>query len=300
MIDSLILSGGALKGILMLGVIHGFIEEGIIDLKTIKNYYGVSVGAMISIMLMVGYTPNELFTEITKLDLTKLDNIKDLVDFIEDFGLDDGENVMMMIRKLLQKKLSDDLDKITFKDLSKFGNLCIQATNISKYKLVSFSTSDTPNMGVLLALRMSIGVPVMFKPIKFEGDLYVDGCVISNAPITKDTPNKLAISTCLLKIEELYNQDVFSYLIRVIRCAYASGKINYTNQVTISFIPEEPLIDYNITLNQMKSMWERGIKLALEYIDSKTLDQLDEYRGLTPNQVISTHLDTMIDKISLY
>ena len=60
--DTLILSGGGIKGIITLGALQYMYDNG--KLQNIKHYYGTSVGTMISYLLVIGYSPIEILLQI--------------------------------------------------------------------------------------------------------------------------------------------------------------------------------------------------------------------------------------------
>ena len=63
-VDTIVFSGGALKGWLYLGVIKALNELGFC--KKLKNVCGSSVGAMFAAFLAVGLTPGEIIEEFFK------------------------------------------------------------------------------------------------------------------------------------------------------------------------------------------------------------------------------------------
>ena len=57
--DTLVLSGSSVKGITFLGALQYLYDNSL--LKDVKTFVGTSSGAMISYLLIIGYTPVEIF-----------------------------------------------------------------------------------------------------------------------------------------------------------------------------------------------------------------------------------------------
>ena len=59
--DTLVLSGSSIKGFAFLGALQYLYENNKLN---IDNYIGTSAGAIISYLLIIGYTPIEIFLDI--------------------------------------------------------------------------------------------------------------------------------------------------------------------------------------------------------------------------------------------
>ena len=64
--------------------------------------------------------------------------------------------------------------KLTGKKLTMIG------TNFSKACETVFNYETYPLMSVITAIRISCSIPVIFEPVLFEGDYYIDGGLINN------------------------------------------------------------------------------------------------------------------------
>lgn len=185
MIDTLVISGGGVKGIVFIGALK-YLEElkgTAIDIKVdIKRIYAVSVGSIIGFLYAIGYTSEEMENEIFRLDTNSLKSIR-LKTFIKNYGLDSGKKIMKWLESLVEKKGYDK--NITFKQLLKLRgvDLNIGSTNLNKYKAVYFNNEISPNLRIVRAIRMSIGIPLIFSSVKYKGEVYVDGGVINSYPI---------------------------------------------------------------------------------------------------------------------
>ena len=82
---NLVLSGGGIRGILHLGAIKTLNEKNIF--KNIKNYAGSSAGSMISLLLSIGYTYNDIMIIFLKINTDKFYDITDIFEFLNIYGL---------------------------------------------------------------------------------------------------------------------------------------------------------------------------------------------------------------------
>lgn len=162
--NTLILSGGAFKCTYFLGALSR-----LNNLK-FKYYAGTSSGAIIITLLSVGYTPIEIFKELYKTpeDLS----IYNTLDF-----------VLLKVEKLLEKK--GLIKNITFKDmmLQTGKQVAFIASNISKLREEVFSAETHPLTPVIVGLRMSCSLPIIFPVAKYNNDIYSDGIFFDNFPI---------------------------------------------------------------------------------------------------------------------
>ena len=194
-ITTLLCAGGGVRCISFIGIFKKLeellkkkIEIPKIDIKKVA---GVSAGSIFGLIYILGYTSREMEEEILHKKLDQLKDIK-FMNFINKYGLDSGNNIMLWIESLMVKK--EFSGSITFEELFKKTNLDFQvyAANLNKYSFIKFNYESTPKLKVLDAIRMSISIPFMFTINKFDvdkgemcdkGDIIVDGGLVQNYPI---------------------------------------------------------------------------------------------------------------------
>lgn len=172
---------GASKGFMIIGAMKYLADANLISEITV--YGGVSIGALFAYGFCLGFTPDELEEFCIHLDMSRLDQTNDLVYFIENFGFNDGTATEMVLRHLLEQKVGKR--DISFRELHEHTGktLLVQAANLSKHTLETFSHVHTPDMSVLTAIRMSISIPIVFTPVNFQGNLYIDPGVMITVPV---------------------------------------------------------------------------------------------------------------------
>lgn len=189
-IKCLCFSGGGVKGFSFIGALEKLIEKNIIEMDKITLYAGTSVGSMISFLLCIGLNIDEIKEFLLAFNFSKLNGEIDCLNLFENFGINNGERIKLLLIKFLEKKLN--VKDITFDEFYKKTNkkIIIIGTNLTKSCERVFSVDTSPQFSVITAIRISISVPVIFTPIQLDGDVYVDGGLVNNFPINHCPENE--------------------------------------------------------------------------------------------------------------
>ena len=179
MYSNLVLSGGALKAVVLLGAVKYLEEKDLI--KHFKNYVGSSAGAIIIFFLIIGYKSYEikdiLIEEINNFFDLDFENIDD---FFINYGIDNTDRNKDILKKYLIKKTK--LNDITFIEFAKkYGlNFTITGTNLTTRNTDYFNVDNFPNMSMIDALVITSCIPLIYKPIEYNDNLYIDGGIYNN------------------------------------------------------------------------------------------------------------------------
>jgi len=180
--DVLILSGGGIKGIGPLGVLQYYYEQKMFDLEHIKEYAATSIGSAISLLLVCGYPPMDIFTKVYTLkNFFKVTDIQNIWKIFENYGIMAITPFIEIIEDLVKQKLGKlptlrELYDMTGKILT------IPVVNESKRRVEYFNYETRPNLGAVDAVKLSCNLPVIFRRIKYDGDYWVDGGLVDNFP----------------------------------------------------------------------------------------------------------------------
>ena len=205
MITTLCISGGGVKGFSFISALHILIKHNYLDLNKINKYVGTSVGAILCFLFCIDYSPYELITYGNNFDFKNIDLDLDLNLFLTNFGFNDGKCYIELVSTLFERKFK--LTNINFNDLYILTKkkLFIIGTNFTLGKEEIFSCETTPTMLILDALRISISIPLVLTPIKYNNHYYVDGGVLNNIAFELCDPiNTLCFC---LKDSKCYNLD---------------------------------------------------------------------------------------------
>ncbi len=155
----LVLSGGAARGFAHLGVIK-FLQEEAINSEIVS---GVSAGSIVGSLYCDGYEPEEILEIFEK---------SKIFEFVRVFFRKNALFSMSGLKKVLEQNLRAK----KMEDLKK--PLIIAATDIKKGETRYFSEGN-----LVERVIASSSIPVIFKPVKIEGSVYVDGGVTNNFPV---------------------------------------------------------------------------------------------------------------------
>lgn len=186
-VDTLIISGGGTRSIAIIGTLRYLETSGI--LNKIKKYAGSSAGAMISLLLNVGYTPDEIYNYVFTQDSSSVyDNyLKIPYNLLMHYGLFSGSKIVNSLNELINKKGFDK--NISFKELHEKTNkiLVLTGSSLTDRDTYYFNYITTPDMKVIDAVRISISIPLFFTSVSHTinnvNHLWVDGGLLNNFPI---------------------------------------------------------------------------------------------------------------------
>jgi predicted acylesterase/phospholipase RssA len=179
--DTLVLSAGSLKGFLQLGALHCYHINNYLD--NIKTYIGTSIGAVISLLLIVGYTPVEILANL-KLPHAKIN----LIDINNTLGIYSVEPFMIELERLLKDKTNDYEEEWSIPSMvelyEKFQKEFIIVTFNLTTNETEYKTPFTdPHLSVLDAIRMTVNIPLIFEKFIYNKCLYLDGAIEDTFPI---------------------------------------------------------------------------------------------------------------------
>ena len=263
MYSNLVLSGGALKAVSLLGAIK-YLEE--LDyIKHFKQFIGTSAGAIICFLIIIGYTSNEIIEIlINEIDILTNLNFDNIPNFLEDYGIDDCSKNKTILKKYLYKKIQ--LNEITFIEFTKkFGvNLVITGSNLTTRQIDYFNIDNTPNMDIIEALLITSCLPIIYKPITYNDNLYIDGGIYNNFPLdyfknkTNDTLG-ICVSTYYSNKNEnflnYFNNIIFSMMEKLTYDNINKSKLN----ICSIYFNEPCSDDINFSLDDIKLSVDKNI-----------------------------------------
>ena len=114
MIDTLVFSGGGIKGIGFVGCLNALINKGLYHENKIKTLIGTSAGSIIATFIAVGYKIKEINEIALELNFGLIRDItaENVLSFFQDFGIDTGKELERIMEIIIKKKTKENL---TFK-----------------------------------------------------------------------------------------------------------------------------------------------------------------------------------------
>lgn len=190
MIDTLCIGSGGFNGISFIAALYYLDKQNHININNIYKYTGVSVGSFFVILFAIGFTIEEVYNIIKNANFDRVIPDLNLDLIINNFGFDNGDKFVDYVKEVMSTKI--DNVNISFLELYKLTKkeIHIAATNFSKNTEKIFNYKETPDLPVILAMRMSISVPVIYTPIIYENDYFIDGALLNNVYILKNSNPK--------------------------------------------------------------------------------------------------------------
>ena len=176
----LIISGGGIRVIAHVGAIKELSERGY--LKQVREYVGVSAGALLSTMFCLKYTIKQVEEICLGLDFSVIRSLdpESAFNIFETYGCDNGANLDKAISSVF--RIRGYISELTFGQAADLGlhSLRIYAADLNTSKLIEFSAAKTPHTEIKFALRASMCIPVYFQPLVDPDNdhLLVDGGLI--------------------------------------------------------------------------------------------------------------------------
>lgn len=287
--DTLVLSGGGIKGLMIMGTLF-FIDNKFDSklLSNIKYYCGTSVGSFICYLLILGLKPMDIFTYTCE----NVKNININVSQVnKKCGFIDIEEYLDHLKSITIEKTGKN--SITFKEVTEYygKEFVVCSFNLTKKKTEIFSSVLTPDMSCIDAIRLSSAIPFVFTKQYYKNNLYVDGALTNIFPINKvyypyttnPTPNTYDVGENILGIcikenggELKDDNSLFDYgyfLIHSINelCQEYPDSFDKFGKAKIIKLENDDVraIDFNMSTKQKIELFNCGYNEAKEILHKK-------------------------------
>jgi predicted acylesterase/phospholipase RssA len=251
MFHNIAFSGGGSHTMAFLGSVK-YLEE-TDQILQISNFIGASAGSFIALMLVLNIKYEGMLDIYNEYILKNPFSfpLKNIIRITKTFGLNDGKVIISIIESILEKYKVDK--NITFLELTKKTgkNLIISVTNISQQKIEYLSIDTYPEMKITTAIRMTTAIPLLFEPVKYYEDLYVDSFVFNNFPI--DFFKTMPVDTLgiTLKYAHMDNKcnTLYKYISMILQTMFQSiYNRTIKEKESICVIPiRNDLVNFNFT-----------------------------------------------------
>lgn len=106
----------------------------------------------------------------------------DISNLIQHFGIEQGCAMREVVERLIRAGgIAEDTTFARMFSLTGRQFVC-SGTNLNTRRARIFSHRHTPDMRVADAVFISMCIPLVFSPVKYDGDLYADGALTCNYP----------------------------------------------------------------------------------------------------------------------
>ena len=289
----LVFKGGGVKGIAYVGALKALENANI--MPQITGFAGTSAGAITAALGACRIKSDALKTFLGTTNYEKFKDKGGFFNFLNDlarhFGAYEGDYFLNDWFKafLIQQKIDP---AITFSGVSaKFGTtLKVFSTDLNTQTIQEFSTKQTPNVQIAMAVRASMSIPMFFRAWQFPDNLpnnhiYVDGGVMYNYPIdafdsagtdqnqtlgffltdlsdAPTPPNNLTfgVSDLELYIKSLFESLMSSQDVMVQDNAFEEARTVQVDDLGI------PATDFGITAAQAQKLYNSGLNATQKFL----------------------------------
>lgn len=263
--DTIVISGGALKGFAVLGCLQCLVDQQ--KLNAIKKYIGTSIGAIISYLLCIGYTPIEIMVHLCKNDWMKKMAHFDILNAVNG----DGAISFSIINEILEKMTIEKIGKfVTLGEIYKtYGKeLICCAFNLTKQDQEFLNPTNNPDLPCLVALRMTSNLPILFEPFLYNSCYYIDGGVFCNFPIFYSSlENDHVIGIKFKKKSEISMKPFMPYLYDLITVPsrfiedHLNKHYNHCDIIEIN-VNDLSSLNFQMSMNDRLEMFSIGYESA--------------------------------------
>jgi NTE family protein len=275
MFKNLVLAGGGIKLICILGAIK-FLEE-CNYLQNIEKLYANSAGAIISLQIILGYTSSEIIDFYNKFELEKL-LVLNIENVFTDFCIYENHKLEKLIKLFISFKYGAQYENITLLELFNKSNkyFSISTVSLGKKKVIHLTHLNYPDLYVWKAILMSTSIPLAFKPIEYDTDLFVDGGLLENFPFSSipvsELNQTLGLQVLLeMEEEEVICEDITEYMMHILKIIFNRNNIYNENYKIITIKIKDDrikhLLDFNLTIQDKEVLIDYGYEQVKNSID---------------------------------
>ncbi len=279
-IKNIVINGGGPTLFNAYGALKQANLSGIWSHETVESYYGTSAGAIVSLLLALQYSWEDLDDFIIKRPWQHVwkFNLLNVYEYYTNKGIFSKDMFVDFLGPLLKgKDVDTSITLKEFKDVFK-KNLYIYAVDLGTFELVEFSHMSHPDMPVLEAVRASSALPILFQPVEYGGNLYTDGGFLLNYPLVKCT----ADPNTILGVRNAYDSSssshevkgIFEYLSYILNKILDKLQFSCTLETPYELKINTGFIDYSVihslanNAGERQTLINRGMEDALRSLKS--------------------------------
>ena len=269
--EHIVISSAGPNGLIQLGMLSALIESNYFSLDTIQTIHGSSAGSMLAVLLCLKVPIQDSIDYFSKRPLHKWFKM-DVTQFMQTNGIATC-SLSDLVAPLFH--LQDIPLTITMKELYDISSihLHIYTTSMIKVETVDIDHLSFPDLQVIQAIAMSCAIPMLFPPVEYKDDFYIDGGLFMHCPLP---PNEKTIvlnmkHTSVLSMESPFHMmnHLFLQTIKRLSTPITMGKrFEYSTDIH----GLDPTLWENMLMEESfrASMIQRGKDYATELLKIET------------------------------
>lgn len=210
-----------MKGLIELGAIGVLEKEGVLD--SVHTYVGVSVGAIIALLKVIGYSTLEICTAAVQTKIFPGIQDIDITKMGENLGLMSSDHIKSELNQMVIDKFGFVPNLFELYNLTALNFVAVTYDlRSAKSKHISYLTD--PTLGCVNLVMMSANIPGLFYTIMYNDMICADGGFLDPFPIA---PYDLGVEEVLIvtihtEVGKDFHRSAFSYGYRVVQCVMIS------------------------------------------------------------------------------
>jgi Predicted esterase of the alpha-beta hydrolase superfamily len=182
----LVLSSGATKGVVQLGILHRLYQLN--NLSSISVYGGSSIGSVINLLLVAGYSPLEIFSNVCTKNIFQINKDQLQLSKMIPRILSSGGGLVIdplftPIESLIMDKFGTIPSLLELYQATKKHFICA-TYNMTLNKMEYISHKTHPELSCIDAVKMSCSIPLLFEKFQYNDCLYIDGALCDSFPVS--------------------------------------------------------------------------------------------------------------------
>jgi len=276
-IQYLVFSGGAMNGLAYVGVLQVLEAAHPKLYEQTQGYAGTSIGALVALLLCIGYTSTSMRAVIDTFDTSLLFSRTD--NMFQNLGMVDAMNSLgKLVGDLIQRHMGKP--DVNFAELFRRTRqeLTVVVVNFTKKRVEYWNRHTQPGLSVLLATVCSLALPLVFTPVVGPGgDLFLDGGLGDNFPLHLFPPDRtLGIRIDITQQPPFRNLIDYSMALLELKSALdqtfherrETGRPKPRSTVPVITIQGAPSMGLNFFLSsaQRSLLMDRGIATTMVWL----------------------------------
>lgn len=265
-VKHLVFAGGGIRGLAVVGSLKSIFDQTGIDFSLIahrpKSCTGVSIGALISLLIVIGFSVHDLIEFSKTLLNESFVTINPMHLLKGGLSVDNGEKLKILLEKQLRSRgFPASITLLQLFESTKV-NLETVVTDLTTASIVYLSHETFPDLLVSTAVLSSMSLPLIFPPVKASnGHLWADGGILENFPIRK-YPSEFVLGFSFLWKIDGKPDSLLSFIMRLIQLQNIPSEIASWHLLKPDYKKRTILIDCG-SISMLGPNWDFALTLEI-------------------------------------
>lgn len=285
------LGGGGMLGLVYLGALRCIQKQS--ACRHIHHVSGISIGAFFGCLFAMNADMDDVvryMRDVWREDSARSIPAESIVEWMHVYGIDTLDRMIDILRHFYRLKYAHATASVSFAEFSKTTGktLTVCATSLADHVPEYFSIDRTPDVCVFEAVRASMCIPLIIKPVVINGKVYVDGALTCDFPklIFEESDANRVLSLFLSGAKDVKDangqaplSNMFSYITHLFTCMmhpkalrHVARRFPFTfvlRNIPLAFIPlkfTEECFIIDVTPEKLSNAYQYGYGNMNQYM----------------------------------